>query len=425
MNTLIKKTILFLLLIIAGLNCKLIIDSEVPINTEVYEIQGRVISGIFNSGVPGIKVLYYKNFTYTDNYGLFRMFGNEAHHYDDIYVTDSINKTGSIFLEGNDGWKRLYHTVESIDTNNLPCAYINIILQNGMGNSNRKKIFYTDYFHVHGFSDDGFCKIYLQGNYDVYGKVCVLLYTVDTNEQVISYDKFGFKKCGFLYGKNYDLIFTQEDMNFNPDEILVTGTITNLPPHTSSTPSYLLFSMSPVKSDYIYPVSKICNISGNSFSFLIPKELPERNYYPVLSLNFSDSSIGLTNTNLNYILPTNGNANINIAVPSNAQIIDPPPNTLIDSNTSFTVYSQNTDCIFHISIENASRKFHIYTKSGNFNIQKISKLGLGGLIPNTSVVMKVNTIGLCNSVSQYIYEDFLNISNYTTQEVVRNYYVKP
>lgn len=398
---------------------------ENPVRYDSFVIYGKVIGGIFNAGAPGMKVLHNNDVVYTDNYGGFIFGGSSNHPVDNYYVTDNLKKTGSIFKDVSTGDIYLPHSVEDININNLPHASISVTLQSGLGNSNKFKVFFTNDYNINCIGEDGYCNVYLPENRTYYGRVSVLLYTVN-NDIVTSYDKFGFKNyVGLQAGSSVDLVFTDSMMNFNPPEVLVSGYVSNIPPHTSTYPSFLMLSMTPRKANYFYPASKICDITGNTFSFLIPADLPV-SYYPVVSLNFSDSgSIGIFNSNLNYLLPTNGITNLNIVNPSQAQILNPAPNSYIDSNTEIRLYAFNSNSIYHITVENESRKFHIYTKNDIITLWDIYRLGIGGLTPNTSVTVKVCTIGLYNSVNDFVSSYYNNIPNFTTQEVSQTNIVKP
>jgi len=390
-----------------------------------YVISGKVVGGLFNTGAPGIKVMRGNDIVYTDATGNF-IFGETSQNpYKDVYVTDSVNKTGSIFRNVSANYCYLAHTVGDLNINNIPQAAISVTLSGGMGNSNKLKVFFTDNFNINGMGNDGYCVVYLPEGKTAGGKVCVLLYT-ENNGQIVSYDRFGFKDyVEVAPGANLNFIFTDSMLTYNPPEVRVSGTITNIPPHSSSYPSFHMISLSPRNANYFYFNCLMSEINGNSFDLLIPGSLPV-NYFPLLKLNYSDSSsMQIFTSNVNYILPASGGNNIVITNPDPPQIISPAPTSGIDSNTVFTLYTNYSDRIFHISVLSGMLQYHIYTKDNTFSLSDLYKLGLGGLVKNTEVTIRVNALGKYSNVNDFVYAYYPNVSGFISQPVQQTFFVKP
>jgi hypothetical protein len=393
---------------------------------KITNVSGKVIGNVFNLGLPYVKVRVedkngYQN-TITDIYGNF--YANNVQVPYVVYITDTVTKSGSLFLNlsNSECWLPHYR----FDGSTAPSSVISVDLSGVTGNSNDGKAFFTDGKNVNGTGGPGDLQVYLPDNQPVTGKVSVLLYTKDNNGAVTSYDKFGYMdNVTISPNGNTNLVFTDSILNYVPSKSLITGTITGLPPNMSTGYSHFFISMSPRKSyNYLDP-SHIFFLHGISFNFYIPSNLPE-DYYPLLKILVSDSSsAGAYTSYVNYLLPKTGATGLNIKIPTIPQNIVPSELSLVDSNTLFSFPDYFGTQIYHVVFTDSIKTFHIYTNSPSTSLWFLSRMGLGSFAPNSRITMTVNTIGGFRYEDEYVNPNFKNIEQYTSQPAVRHYIMKP
>jgi len=397
-------------------------DSDNIVSTSKrINVSGKVIGGFFNHGLRNAKIRIEDKYAVTDNYGKFFISDVQVPY--NVYITDTVTNSASVFegLSASDCWLPHFR----YENLNIPSAIINVTFSGDKRNSNSWKVFFTDGKNVNGMGEPYFT-VYLPDNQPVTGKVCVLLYTKDNNGAILSYDKFGCKdNITISPNDNRNIIFTDSMLSYNPPEALIAGTITGLPPHSSTEFSQFWISMSPRKSDNYFIFSNIFPIHGNTFSFYIPSNLPV-DYFPVLQVNVSDSSIiGEFVCRLNYLLPNTGGTGLNIGVPTTPQNISPPPLSLVDTNTVFSYQDYFGSEIYHVIFSDSVKTFHIYTNKQSTGLWLLGKSGLGQFTPNSKIFLSVNTIGKFNNVDEYVNPEFKNIGQYTSNKIIQPYIMKP
>jgi hypothetical protein len=387
-------------------------------------VTGRVIGHYFNAGAQFVTVRIEDKTVLTDSYGKFVI--NDVNVPYDVYITDSVNHTGSVYknLTSSECW--FQHNIENY-IYTLSQASINVTLTNGQGTSSGWKSFFTDGKNVNSIGYNGGFQVTLADNNSVTGKVCVLLYTININGSVLSYDKFGYVDNVTIYpGASINLSFADSMLTFNPPESRVTGVISGLPPHSNSELSHYIISMSPRKANYYLTNSSFFLIKGNSFDFYVPSNIPI-NYFPMLNVYVSDSnSLGLFSCGVSYILPKNGATGLNVQIPQSPQLLSPPGLSYVDSNTVFTYSYSGTDRIFKITLsDSASKKINIYTTAENINMQNLWKLGLGKFNPNSTINYSVQVLGSYKSIDDYINPNYENIYNYSPVVIGNTFFMKP
>jgi len=398
-------------------------SSNISSTSQKINVYGKVIGGVFNYGYPNVKVRIENKEVYTDIYGNFIV--NDVQVPYDVYICDSVTKKGSAFKNLTTSRCWLPHLFNF--SGNIPEATINVTLGDNLKNSYESKVFFTDGRNINGIGN-GHCIVKISDNSSVIGKVCVLLYTKDNSDNIISYDKFGFMdNVTVSPNDNLNLSFPDSIMTYNPAEVAVTGTISGIPTNSSIYYEFYMISMSPRKANYFSTDCSMYNnlLNSNSFSFLIPSGLPV-SYYPIYHIMYADTnySSALTGAEI-YLLPKTGSTNLNIAIHPPAQIISPAELTRIDTNTVFTYSASGSNKIYHIIINDSINEFHIYTVSENITTQNLWKFGLGNLSPNYTIKVSIGTGGSFSSLDDYVNPDYENVVGYGTIPVSKKYIVNP
>jgi len=386
-------------------------------------VNGKVIGGPHNQGAPNVKVRIGNNTTMTDNYGNFYISGYSIPY--DVYVSDSVSGTGSIIrsLDHYDIW--VPNPSENLPS--ITTSLINVTVSDN-NHTNKFKIFFTDGYNLNSMGENssptsGSCIVYHPDNMAANGRLYILEY--NTNEQggLEYYERFGLTdKISVSPGSTVSVNASDSVMKYNVFSSLVSGAISGIPQGYSFSAYYSL-SISTREFDHPVTTAAIIPNLQNSFSFLVPGNIPVT-YYPLIQVNVFDSSSAQVNTGYyRKDLPHSGGTGIQIQFPQEASIISPPENSFVDSNTVFTRNNQNvvlTRYIFSDSI----REIHVYDMKSTITMKDFYKLGLGAFAPNSKITVSIEELGYSIYMSNFVQPNRGNLNNYKTPKKVYAYYMK-
>jgi hypothetical protein len=382
-------------------------------------VSGRVIGGYLNEGAAYVKVRIEDKITLTDEKGDFVI--NDVQIPYDVYITDTLYNKGSVFKNLTNTDCLIPNIVNLFNWGPLNEANIYITYSGIPENYNLCKTFFTDGKNINAIGTSDYCHILFPENHSIKGKVCVIFYTIDSNEVVLSYEKFGYiDNVTISPNSTTNLVFTDSMLSYNPPETLVSGTISSISPSNYRYINYFI-NMSPRKGFYYYPFYfGFCHITGNVFNILIPSNLPVE-YYPILKCYSSDSG---GQAMMNYELPKSGATGLNVSFPTTPVIFSPPALSYVDTNTIFSYSDNFGPQIYQIIIKDSLKSFFIYTNEKNINMQNLWQFGFGKFGANSKIKFSVNTLGRYNTVDDYANPNFKNVTEYSSMSVSREYIYK-
>jgi hypothetical protein len=390
-------------------------DSPVVSQSKI-NVTGRVIGYLFNQGLPYAKIRIEDKIVTADQFGKFYIPDVKTPY--TIYVSDSASNRGCIF-EGLNEPECYLKFVDGSSPNELH-ASINVAYSGNIETSNERKIFFTDGKNVNGIGSDFSCRVYLPDNTPVAGKVCYLLYTTNSQGKVLTYDKFGYiDNVSLTPNANINLTFNDSICSFNPGSVSVSGSINT----TSGIYAISTVIISPRHSNFFVTNILLDIIIENTFNILLPANLSV-NYYPLMFIQFQDYSSGLYCQSF-YSLPKAGGTGIVLTAPSTPQIISPPENSPIDSNTVFSFSGTGSQEFFQLTFSDSIRTVKFITSSNSVTLASMYKLGMVRFSANSQIKFEVTAISPFNSIDEYVNPNINNLVHRSSFPVSREYYVKP
>lgn len=389
-------------------------DSPVFSQNKVNVI-GRVVGYFFNQGLPYAKIRIDDKIVTTDRFGKFYVSDVKIPY--TVYITDSASNRGCVY-EGLSESECFLKFVNGPSSNELK-ASINASYSGNIGSSNERKIFFTDGKNTNGIGNDIYCEVYLPDNTPVTGKVCYLLYTTNSQGRVLSYDKFGYiNNVTLTPDANINLTFNDSICSFNPGSVSVSGSINT----TSDIYAISTVLVSPRQSNFYSSNLILDVITGNTFSLLLPANLSV-NYYPMVFIQFEDNTRSLFSQSF-YLLPKAGGIGIVLTEPSLPQIISPPGNSIIDSNTVFSYRGTGTQEFYQLVLSDSIKTIKYYTSANSVTLSSIYKLGLGGFTANSKIKFEVTAISTFSNLDEYVNPNINNLVQRSSFPVSREYIVK-
>ena len=378
-------------------------------------VTGRVIGYFFNQGLPYAKIKIDDKIVTTDRFGKFNVSDVKIPY--TVYITDSVSNRGCVY-EGLNEPECCLKFVNGSSPNELR-ATINVTYSGNIGTSNKRKIFFTDGKNTNGIGSDTYCEVFLPDNTPVTGKVCYLLYTTNSQGKVLSYDKFGYiNNVALTPDANINLTFNDSICSFNPGSVPVSGSINT----TSDIYAISSVLVSPRQSNFYSQNLQLDAITGNTFNILLPANLSV-NYYPMMFIQYEDNSRSIFSQSF-YSLPKAGGTGIVLIEPSVPQIISPPENSLIDSNTVFSFRGTGTQEIFQLILSDSIKTVKYFTSANSVTLSSIYKLGLGGFTANSKIRFEVTAISSFSNLDEYVNPNINNLVQRSSFPVSREYIVK-
>lgn len=274
-------------------------------------------------------------------------------------------------------------------------ATINVTVP-ALGTGQYCRLFYTDEQTIQstalftGVSSTSFIVRWSSGD-NVNGKLIALIYTI-TGGEVTTYDKFGMKTNFALNnGGTSSYTFTASDLNLNPTEVTVTGTVNSVFNYTAvNSISYLSFL-----NNYI-GIGSLNSSSGNTFTFKYPGGLPLNVYYIAIGGGVGASGSGSTYKHVNE-----GSGNI-ITLESPTMLSSPPDNsTMIDTGTTFSFTPGSGQGINSVTFVSGTKAFRVFTAESTVRIPNLSMYGFN-LEPATIYNWSVNKYTTFNNLDEFI-----------------------
>ena len=401
--------------------------TEEVIITSTYNINGKVINGPHNVGAQNVLVSIGDKTVMTDAYGYFSI--NDVKTPYDVYVSDTLNKTGSFFEGISYGTVLCLPNCVSNHQTNIPSAVINVTTtyQHPV---NKFKVYFSDGGSINGVGENttlttGSCLVYLPDNKPVTGNLVIFKYTTDNNGTILNYNRFGILK-DYTISPNSNQSVTIPDSIFksNPGTKTISGTISGVPQGKTMSASALLL-LATRDNYYNTPDWSLINNVPASFSLLIPTNLyiPLHVYisgWPILTINVFDSTKQeAVSGQMNYFL---GAAEFNITFPPESYITSPPNQSAVDSNTVFTQTNPKFDMISHFTFTDSVRTFNVYTKSASVTMKNFRKFGFGMFPYNSTVKCTARNIGSYGSMVDFAILNRSILYKYTTVPAVNSYY---
>jgi hypothetical protein len=240
------------------------------------------------------------------------------------------------------------------------------------------------------------------------------------NGNIISYDKYAYKDNIIVTsGSTLDINFSANDFNSNIKDTTYNIVLNPLPNHTvTSRILYLSFS-SRRTSDFVN-VIKFEEFTSNNFNVVVPVNL-EKYCVPVIGLFTQNTA---ADERCKDLFPVYGNITHNSIEAS--QLINPPDNSMVDSNTviSFSGNSVIPNHEFYIiylsdTLEHSS--FNIVTDKTSYKLSELNTLGLGNISGKT-FIWYVERFG--TPLFDYIGSGFSNLEITSTTSAYKRFTVK-
>lgn len=412
----------FALMSIAALFTALLFNSCKSDNS-VAPLQKITVTGTvkthLNSYVSNVSVIIGDKTAITNAEGKFVISDITAPY--DVYLFDTINnknslqKTGIVFKNLSIENPQLIFAANTQSNSGT----INVIFKDGIASNKKAAMFFTNGsdINAHGISNFNdsiaYIPVFLPDTKSVKGRLIAMLYSIDQNQQIVSYDNFGFKDDVQISANNYpNESFRADEMTYNPPEANVSGSIAGVPANSSLSPFYFYLSFSGKAPVAYATFLTMSNFTGQTFDVKVPAQLPI-NYYPVIGafvLNGSQYNIGKSN----FILPVTNQTGLQYNLISGASLLSPPNSSSgFNPKDNLQWNCSQTENIFCIKIQYAEGNriidYFVYTNSLNYNLYDISKFNfqpLYGKVFNWSV----DVLGNFNSVDDLVNPSFLNIS---------------
>ena len=386
----------FIILIIYCSGCN---NNSVNITEVQQTVKGKVYND-YHQALPNVKVKIGEQVSQTSYDGSFVIENAFAPY--DLIVLDSLNKFGYFFQ----GLTIQNPEINIVNPSLHPrVCVMNVNLPESIPISFGKLIF-TDTNVFNYYADiSGLIfnfNLNLKDDNPVTGKLIILMYSKNNYNQIISYDKFGFKdNITISPGGNITVNFLASDLTLKPG--LINVNINMYQKYAYEDKSfYLNFGKN------IYQ-----NISGNMafnqvygayIDFKIPAGLP-LNFSTLFCINgFSDSTNFVGPYQQQFLVP-NGIYGLHLDVEAPPALTYPPNNYGgVDINTMFSfigVYNGVFDVVMLDSV--SSFNYYYYTTQKSFDLKWINK------IHNTDI-SKNNFRWFVESISPSYYslDDLLN-----------------
>ncbi len=339
----------------------------------------------------------------------------------DIYFSDSsvsgstINRNGFIYKNLAIGNPLLIYGSNS----NTLTGNINVIFSNGIAANKKAATFFSNYsdINAHGMnlpSQDSISEmsVFLHENKPVKGRLIALIYTVNSSQEIVSYDNFGFKdEIEISPGGNNNIIFTPDELTYNPQEAEISGSISgNLPPNAYLELTHFYLSFSGISPVTFLNRMALCFFENSSFSVKVPANLPIL-YYTLIGTRIVDGTNFLGSGN--FLVPNYNQTGLQLNLLQQAELISPPDNSTNFNPKNALQWSQpQNGKVFTLNIVNISGNetisYYIYTSDLNFTLDEISKFNFQSPYGKT-FSWSVDAIGGYSSINDYVYPYYNNI----------------
>lgn len=384
---------------------------NIPQNTTIPEVYGKVVDQLGKAGIPNL-IVKIRDKTEITNYAGEFIFTKVSAPYD-IAITDT-----NFYNGYRNNIRHLYKSLSSSSLRiSFPANYqtdntavISVIIDSVFENFNSKKfsLFFTDGNEVNGFGSNidgplGICNIFTPHNNSINGKIIVLIYTLDANLNIISYDNFGYKDVTIQTGSNIALHFSPADLNFNPPEAVVSGQVMNIPSSAVYFPVYAYISFSHRSSSGYLSDKALKIFDTPNINIVIPSDLPIK-FYPVLSVNLSDSVNSVLKNKANFILPKYSISGLQFRFPPEVTLLSPQNNAVnFDINDQIIYDCVESSIIARLEFFNAgdSLNYTVFTASNTFRLSDLSQFG-GVSLSGKKFYWSCSSIGNEGTVNSYL-----------------------
>lgn len=412
-----QKSTALLLLAVLLFSC----NSENPITTvQKITVSGKV-RNYLNANLSDIPVMIGDKSTKTNSEGKF-IISDVIVPYD-VLLFDTTKKSGYLYKDISIDNPYFEFVENSYPAPTSHKGYINVQFENGISSTKRAAVFFTNGsdINAHGTNNlpiDTFAVItaFLPDNKPVIGRVIAMIYTTNAQNEILSYDNFGFKdNIELSENGNTTVTFNSTEMNYNPPEAEVSGNLMGVPQNSSSNIYYYYLSFSG-RIPIAYNIDQsLCHFNGTLFNVKVPAQLPI-SYYSVYGAILFDNYQN-NYCRGNFVLPITNQTGLQLNLIQNAEKVSP-------ANASTNFNPQNTlqwshpqsGKIFCLSIGSMSGNdyynYSVFTSNKNFTFNDISKFNFHSLYDKT-FGWYVNTIGGYNSINDFVDPNYKNLEHST------------
>ena len=413
----INYTIFILFICLIGCNN----DSGLTPETK-QSVNGKVYNHL-REAIPNINVKIGEQSILTSSDGSF-LLNNISVPYD-LILLDSLHKYGYYFenLTLPNPELNILNT-----TFNSHKCFLNVSIPQSVPVSSGKLIF-TDTMGINEYMDitshNSTFNINLMDNKPVTGKLIVLLYSVDQNGHIISYDNFGYKdNITVSDGGNYNINFLSGELTLKPGISNINGT-TSFVYHNAGRYFYLNFG----KKTY-HTFSGDMEFEGffdARFDFNVPTNLPLK-YTTIFYMSGIIDTFGFSGTySRDFVIPNGGSGYV-------ITIEDPPVLNYpidraigIDENTNFNFYSNLYNASFGIMVSDSVTHYvyYYYTSQLSFNLKWLKKIHNIDL-SDKSFLWQVESVTLpFTNLDVYLNPDIYSLNKFEGYSAVFHFKTKP
>jgi len=384
------------------------------VTNSISTVSGKVRSYEYLN-VSNIKVTIGNNSVYTASDGSFSL-DNFTYPYD-VIVSDSLRRFATVFKGLSEN--NITLPVRTFFSDNYFFIYVKFPYH-FIHSELSGKIMFTDGNHVNSYSDIDFLnpeyptRLYVQSSGAVTGKVILLSYKTNSQNGIISYENFGESpEMLLLPGNSYNYEFDSLNIQFNPGEQNVSGSVSA--PNGYNSYSYFYLNFSSVNALYGevtigIPPYRFSFLGEKDFNFIIPTGLA-RNFKTIVETLTLRAADGYSREEF-YVHPNSANSLQTNSYPS----LVSPENLAANVNTG-TLFSFDAGSGSGVYIANIYvyaldllTEYHIVTSNNNFTLEGLEEIGIGSL-KNSNLTWHVTKVGPVTSMNDYA-TTFLNQPNH-------------
>ncbi len=388
-------------------------------------VRGRVIGGTRNTGAPNLTVKIQDQSCVTDNTGSFLFNGIKPPF--DVFVSDTLNKTASIFRGFNSPSLMIPHDVPNLNSAFPEAAFK--VKANIPYPINNMRVYFTDGLNTNGMgaasdADSVSFTVALNENKPVRGKLYVLLYTTDIDGKVTSYNRFGYIDSVYANpGSSLSYIIPDSIFKTTPVVKSITGSILTLPYGYSWSASFCI-SMSPRIYDYSPASTVIMRNIQTNFSIIVPYFAYGPGYSFVSLQLFDSTGSQVKSGYINTCVETWGGNTLSVISPQEAGLSSPPAGSVVDANTVFNRVVQNQGKMSHFIFSDSVRTFHVYTVGTTCTMKDFENMGIGTFAAGSKIYVTVDESGAGYYTDLLFTPNLDNICGYRTPPGTRVFYMR-
>jgi hypothetical protein len=268
-----------------------------------------------------------------------------------------------------------------------------------ISNNQKAKIIFTDSLTVQadGLIDGSlnqtsttFTISWLGSAPQISGKVIALVYTMDANGHILSYNLYGDKPYTLNSGSPSFVAFGENELPIPPTQSTIQGSV--FPPggYVEATAylgiSFITTNSYPLANLYTGSATQLDSKLAPAYIFNVPTNLPTTNKLSVTGTAFVNSvnTFPYEFTSKTIVCPE-GTSNNNISLETVSNLISPQNNaTLIDTNSNFSYSTGGSGSgLYLIQFTSSSNTIYVFTTLNVCNIPNLSTFGLN-IGPNYS-----------------------------------------